>query len=177
MTLPFVVFLVAAAIALRLVWYVVARVQHAQNARKLGCGPVPAYPRDLFGISTLKESLAADKVKAIPELAERRVKYMSDQEGRYVSTFRMRMLNREHVVTVDPKNIQAVLATQFKDFELGQSRRNALHPLLGTGIVSSAFVGDRYVANDSTSSLPTAMNGPDLELCFARNSPVNRSAI
>lgn len=135
MTLPFVLFLLAAATALRVVWYVVARVQHVRNARKLGCGPIPAYPRDLLGLNTLKESLAADKVKAVPELAERRVKYLSDREGRYVSTFRMNMLNRDNIVTVDPKNIQAVLATQFKDFELGKQRRNTLHPLLGTGIV------------------------------------------
>jgi hypothetical protein len=34
------------------------------------------------------------------------------------------------------ENVQAVLATQFKDFELGSVRQISMHPLLGTGIVS-----------------------------------------
>jgi hypothetical protein len=36
--------------------------------------------------------------------------------------------------TVDPKNIQAILATQFNDFSLGPSRRGSFWPLLGNGI-------------------------------------------
>jgi len=40
-------------------------------------------------------------------------------------------------VTVDPKNIQAVLATQFHDFSLGQTRRGNFFPLLGNGIFTN----------------------------------------
>lgn len=138
MTPGFLLLLVGAAIALRVVWRILAAVQHARNARSLGCGAVPTYPSDWLGISNLREGLRADKQKLIPELIQRRVDEMAAREGRYVSTFRIQMLNRENLFTVEPKNIQAVLATQFKDFALGQSRRNALHPLLGTGIVSSS---------------------------------------
>ena len=38
------------------------------------------------------------------------------------------------VLTVDPKNVQAVLGAKFKDFLLGEPRRNAFYPLLGNGI-------------------------------------------
>lgn len=92
--------------------------------------------KDPLGIDTLKQSLAADKEKALPELSERRVQIISDIENRYVTTFVLRNLGRSHVFTIDPKNIQAVLATQFKDFGLGAVRHDSLHPLLGTGIVS-----------------------------------------
>lgn len=37
--------------------------------------------------------------------------------------------------TVDPTNIQAILATQFHDFGLGQTRIASFDSLLGSGIV------------------------------------------
>jgi hypothetical protein len=61
---------------------------------------------------------------------------MSNLENRYVSTFILRNLGRDNLFTADPKNIQALLATQFKDFGLGPARHANLHQLLGTGIVS-----------------------------------------
>jgi hypothetical protein len=40
------------------------------------------------------------------------------------------------LLTMDPKNIQTILATQFKDFGLGDTRIGNFNPLLGHGIVS-----------------------------------------
>lgn len=137
MTATFILGFAAAAVLLQIVRLVLASWQHARKARTLGCGSLPMFPhKDPLGIDTLKQSLAADKEKKLPELSERRVRIMSDREGRYCSTFVLRNLGRSHVFTVDPKNIQALLATQFKDFELGAARHDSLHPLLGTGIVS-----------------------------------------
>lgn len=48
-------------------------------------------------------------------------------------TGRREMLGQYVFWTVDPENIKAVLATQFKDFCLGR-RHEALYPLLGDGI-------------------------------------------
>lgn len=45
-------------------------------------------------------------------------------------------LGRRVVVTIEPKNVQAILALKFKDFDLG-SRNKALSPLLGQGIFAS----------------------------------------
>lgn len=53
----------------------------------------------------------------------------------YGNTFKMR-LGRTLVQTIEPKNVQAILAHKFKDFELG-SRNDALRPLLGEGIFAS----------------------------------------
>lgn len=140
MALSFVLGFAAAALVLQVIRMVFNSWQHSRNAKSLGCGSVPLYPcKDPLGIDNLKQSLAADKAKLVPELAEERVKVISDQESRYVTTFSIRNLGRTHIFTIDPKNIQALLATQFKDFELGSVRRLSLHPLLGTGIVSHAI--------------------------------------
>jgi cytochrome P450 len=40
-------------------------------------------------------------------------------------------------MTIEPKNVQAILATKFKDFDLGHYRNKALRPLLGQGIFAS----------------------------------------
>lgn len=52
----------------------------------------------------------------------------------YGTTFRASMAGRHVVFTVEPKNVQTILALKFKDFELGAVRINALRPLLGHGI-------------------------------------------
>ncbi|KAK5140168.1 hypothetical protein LTR16_012868, partial [Cryomyces antarcticus] len=59
---------------------------------------------------------------------------MSAAKGRVVSTFRFKVLGKEDHFTSEPKNIQAVLAHQFNEFCLGETRRNNMAPLLGTGI-------------------------------------------
>lgn len=138
MTPTFILGFAAAAVILHIIRSLVNSWQHARKARELGCANVPMYPcSDPFGIGNLKASLAADKAKALPALAEQRVQTISDIENRNVTTFIIRNLGRDLYFTVDPKNIQAVLATQFKDFELGEIRRRSVHPLLGTGIFTA----------------------------------------
>lgn len=56
------------------------------------------------------------------------------EELGYRTTWHQQILGNWHHVTVDPKNIQALLATQFKDFELGPIRRGSFAPLTGDGI-------------------------------------------
>jgi cytochrome P450 len=51
-----------------------------------------------------------------------------------VKTYIMRLFGEEIVFTIEPRNIQAVLATKFKDFSLGDLRKEAFHTLLGDGI-------------------------------------------
>ncbi|KAJ5505890.1 Cytochrome P450 E-class CYP52 [Penicillium expansum] len=134
----FIPALVALAISGRLLLSVVLTWRHAQRARRIGCGEPPLYPsKDPFGISTLLEILDAAREKLLPQLAERRVNFLSRQHDRYVSTFRMYQVGRENLFTADPKNIQAMLATQFKDFGLGDVRRNVAHPVVGNGIFTT----------------------------------------
>lgn len=137
MTVNFLLGFATAALVLQIIRLAVNSWQHSRKARQLGCSSPPRFPcRDPIGYGNLKQSLAADKAKCIPKMAEKRVEIMSERENRHVTTFTLDMMGVDNVFTVDPKNVQALLATQFKDFELGDSRRRTAHQLLGTGIVS-----------------------------------------
>ncbi|KAH8691445.1 cytochrome protein [Talaromyces proteolyticus] len=54
----------------------------------------------------------------------------------YGKTYRT-SLGRTVIMTIEPKNVQTILALKFKDFELGHYRNKALAPLLGQGIFAS----------------------------------------
>ncbi|KAL9095460.1 MAG: hypothetical protein Q9165_002331 [Trypethelium subeluteriae] len=112
--------------------------RHAAQSRELGCqSPPKLRENDILGINTIKEVLAASKGKRVPDLLVERVKRVSTREGRRVDTYVQQQLLRQNVFTVDPKNIQAILATQFQDFGLGSLRRTNFFPLLGNGIFTA----------------------------------------
>ena len=61
---------------------------------------------------------------------------ISAKMGRDCKTFRIRYPPGETwLYTFDPKNLQAVLATQFRDFQQPAARVGAFEALLGLGIV------------------------------------------
>lgn len=60
-----------------------------------------------------------------------------DWHRTYGDTFKARMPGRRVTLTVEPKNVQTILALKFKDFELGVYRNRAMRPLLGNGIFST----------------------------------------
>ncbi|PYI15980.1 cytochrome P450 [Aspergillus japonicus CBS 114.51] len=127
----------AVAAILYVLWTLLLRWQHAQNARRWNCGSIPHYPGDWLGTNTLKESLRYDKDRNLPYLSRHRIEKMSASQNRYTTTFQFRQLGQDIILTCEPKNVQAVLAHQFKDFELGTPRRNAFHSLLGNGIFTA----------------------------------------
>lgn len=180
MSVSLLVTLAVAALMLRVLSSLVRSLYNAYKARQLGCGSIPLYPgKDPWGISNLLDSMEADKVKRIPQLTERRLRQVCENEGRPVTTFRFRQVFRESITTVDPKNIQAVLATQFKDFALGAPRKNSLHPLLGSGIVSICtsvgYDGMRADQRITNSSLQMEKNGRDPEVYYVPSSRESRS--
>lgn len=132
-------------IGLLFVTFVIQRVteslRHRKNAREMGCKPAPLAPmKDPLGILSLLEMIKADKEKRVPALTEERVNKMrADNNGNYVTTVRLRTGAVTNVLTIDPKNIQAILATQFKEFCVGAQRETCMGPLLGAGIVSNTF--------------------------------------
>lgn len=101
---------------------------HARHAKELGCKPAPLREnRWVLGVDLLWDLTQADKRNEVPtEILKifRRAKY---------PTFEMRDLGDASIMTTDPRNIQAILATQFEDFNLGR-RNQYFFPLLGDGI-------------------------------------------
>ncbi|KAL4865155.1 hypothetical protein BDV12DRAFT_211224 [Aspergillus spectabilis] len=130
-------FFITLAACLLILQYVRTAQKHAQRARSWGCAPPPRYPTDILGIKTLREALAADKEGKIPILLQRRREEVSNREKRPVFTFLLRQMGRDNIFTCDPVNVQAMLATKFKDFELGSMRRYTLYPMFGVGIFTS----------------------------------------
>jgi hypothetical protein len=50
------------------------------------------------------------------------------------NTWQQDILGINSLWTVDPKNIQTILATKFQDYDLGSLRRKNFFPVLGNGI-------------------------------------------
>lgn len=124
---------------------IVSKRRHAARAHELGCKPPPKWPDkpwDPLGIVSVRHLQKADREKRLPPYAIERMEQMSELEGRVVTTMELSQLGKTMFFTSDPKNIQAILAHQFKDFGLGSTRRANFLPLLGSGIVSVLrFVG------------------------------------
>lgn len=78
--------------------------------------------------------LAADKHKLFPNMLVDRQQLMSKLHGRECSTFTFDVLGQRILFTSDPKNIQAMLATKFDDYDLGPVRRGNMIATVGDGI-------------------------------------------
>lgn len=118
------------AYILRSLWL---EVLHAGRARQLGCKPAFVRPSRLpLGIdimlrymrSTKEQIQQSDDLNLYDELGQR-------------ATWHQNILGSWHYVTTDPKNVQAILATQFSDFELGPIRSGVFAPFIGKGIFTS----------------------------------------
>ncbi|KAL4880686.1 cytochrome P450 [Aspergillus karnatakaensis] len=130
-------FFLALAACLLILHYVRTTIKHALRARTWGCAPPPRYPTDILGLGTLKEALKANRQGTIPVLLQDRIEKVSCLENRPVTTFLIRQMGRDNIFTCDPANVQAMLATKFKNFELGSIRRHTLYPMFGEGIFTS----------------------------------------
>lgn len=109
---------------------ILTRRYDAAEAKRLGCQPAPMRPHKLpFAVDNLRRALKADRDKRFPD----DVMAVYEEMGR-PATWVQNIMGSDMLATVDPKNIQAILATQFNDFSLGPSRRGAFWPLLGNGI-------------------------------------------
>ena len=113
--------------------YLYSKLLHTLRARKLQCKPAFVRPYRLpFGI---------DIAKRYAQQAERHTSQSDDlllyEELGSRSTWNQNLMGFWHHMTVDPQNIQAILATQFKDFSLGPIRSGSFEPFIGHGIFTS----------------------------------------
>ncbi|KAK4506032.1 hypothetical protein PRZ48_003997 [Zasmidium cellare] len=132
-------FLPAAAAALFTLYLLTTHIRHTLKEKSLNSLPTPLYkPWDLLGIQTLRVELNGMKSHRLSQAFLSRKKEMSAKLGRDVKTFRVKLPPGETwYYTFDPRDLQAVLATQFGDFRQSAARVNALEPLLGLGIFSA----------------------------------------
>ena len=100
-----------------------------------GCKPIPSYPHKdpIFGLDLFFENaklgIHGGFVKRVQE------RYQSINGGVY--SFSQLLLGERTISTCEPENIKAILATNFKDFQLPARRKDALHPVFGHGIFTT----------------------------------------
>lgn len=101
----------------------------AAAAERLGCQPLRILHYRLLGaVDLIYELFNADRQKVLPQ-------YLKERFARAdATTFGHIFLDSKDIFTIDPRNLQAMLSTQFQDFCLGPTRRNSFVPFLGHGI-------------------------------------------
>ncbi|KAH7378645.1 putative cytochrome P450 alkane hydroxylase [Cadophora sp. MPI-SDFR-AT-0126] len=110
--------------------YLGIRLVHSYNRRRLAstlsCKPVRDAPSGPFGLVAFYHMTQAVKSKSwLP--------WFESEFRKNGTTFGRPLMGRNLIMTCEPQNIKALLATQFADFGLG-TRYQHLLPLLGDGI-------------------------------------------
>lgn len=119
-----------AAVAIFLQW-ISSYVTAEQFKKAHGCKPVHRLPQSerIIGYGLYKiQSQAHKDGKILPLLLQR---YRDNG-----TTWSASLMGQSMINTIDPENVKAVLATNFKDYGLGQ-RIVAFGPLLGHGIFTT----------------------------------------
>lgn len=101
--------------------------QVRRSGRRVGAAPICSTYRDCSEYLDSKLLLAFYALRAYTLYYRPKMK---------ANVYAQNVLGSPAIFTVEPKNIQTILATQFKDFGLGEVRNNSFYPLLGWGIVS-----------------------------------------
>lgn len=105
-------------VVFRLLDHFVTARRIAAKARELGCEEPPEERFKLpFSIDLVRAATKADREKAFPHFVLARAKKMG------VYTWSYKIFGVKIIVTHEPQNIQAILATQFGTFDLGPQRR------------------------------------------------------
>ena len=129
--------LLPGAAALLTIYLIHAHLTYKSKERLARCSPAPLFrPWDLLGIANFRIELNGMKTNALSQAFIDRKREMSLKLGRDCKTFRIYYPPGETwYYTFEPRNLQAVLATQFGDFQQPQFRVAAFERLMGMGIV------------------------------------------
>lgn len=113
-------------------WFIEFNYKRVSKAK--GCTPPPYFPSKFFGISRIWNFYQRFRVGELNEFCREQFDEFQ------VRTIRVQTLSRCLTATIDPENVKAILATQFKDFDLGK-RYNQFQPLMGDGIFTLSGPG------------------------------------
>jgi cytochrome P450 len=98
-----------------------------------GCKPPPHFPHKgllgkLFGWDIVKDVMKSGREGRMHEASRIR------NYSRGNHTMEFRRIDQQTIVTIEPENVKAVLATKFQDFVLGKQRSEIFIKLFGHGI-------------------------------------------
>ncbi|CCX14453.1 cytochrome P450 [Pyronema domesticum] len=132
-----IIFLLGALALHHLVTYLFTQYNNAKFAREHGCLPPPRWKAGILGIPHFLEMVRAAKKKE-------HVQFITSRWTPGWYTFIQNQFGYDSIQTADPENIKTILATSFKDFELGFTRKDAFHDMLGEGIFTLDGKGWEY---------------------------------
>jgi hypothetical protein len=129
MSIP--VFVALAAFALLCLQLLFRFVQTYRFSRAHGCKDAPRAPQieRIIGYDNFKRQVRVFKAKQLLPDGVRRFEAVGN-------TFSVVTLGTKLWITREPENVKAILATNFKDFGIGQ-RFKSMGALLGQGIFTS----------------------------------------
>ena len=143
------------AVVVGLAQWLISLIRVQTFQRQTGCKPAAAWGQSdpILGLDQFRlfKQNAADR-RVLESLSQR---YLTT--GRHTQT--LRLMGQSLVMTCEPENVKAVLATKFHDFGIG-SRMGAMGRLLGHGIFTTdgAHWEHSRVSNVSSGNKDT---GPD----------------
>jgi cytochrome P450 len=125
---------IAVVLTFPILFVILSRVRHLiayrTAARRRGCSAPPRLPSKdpMFSIDNVLADLRQRKEK-------RKIKTLYATFQKLGKTFESYPFGRRVIATVDPRNVQFVLATGFEKFGVGPARAMATVPMMGRGII------------------------------------------
>ena len=116
-------------------YYLATRLLRYMRRRKVsrenGCQPVPHLSRkeSFFGVGLLMKGYQDMQSKSYLVGTQARF-------ARYGNTYAAKTIGVNTIFTIDPENIETILARNFKDYSVGARRRSAFIPYMGHGIIT-----------------------------------------
>ena len=98
------------------------------NRERAGCAPLPAYPRDIFGVRFLLDSVRQTRAN---DLLQARARALREVGRGHTFVHKLAPEPGFAVSTDEPEVVKAVLATRFDDWALPRVRQRAFRPVLG----------------------------------------------
>ncbi|KAI9037703.1 cytochrome P450 [Aspergillus affinis] len=111
-------------------YHLVTLFLHTRRSKKLSCQPCLAVPSGFLGIRLFLDVRNAHRQGQVAN----KFRSIHLQNG---NTVRLDPPGGKVILTCEPDNIQAILASQFSSFGLSYFRHRQYHPLFGDGIFTS----------------------------------------
>ena len=109
---------------------IILHIQHGRLQREQGCQPARTL--------SIPEYASESEIKRIGDM--RKHVYLQGAINRYAKfgdTFQTSMFDAILFNTIEPANLQAILADNFQDYSIGERRKTAFRPLLEDAIFNS----------------------------------------
>lgn len=118
-------------------WQLTVGAARRRLIKQHGCKPIAPrpglnnFPHSLFGWGVFRNQATVYKAHKLLETSRNRFKQNNTH------TLNLRILHVNLVMTIDPENLKAMMATNFKDFNLADNRKATFIPLFGRGIFTT----------------------------------------